>query len=126
MKKKTIKVKRKIVKSKKKLVKRKVKKAVILKRKKKRKKVFMGDIYSILNKAQFGKKKVTFATSLQDGPTIENLIKNIELKYDKVEMKTQVVFTLYPGEKKYEEEDDDVLCLEIMDDEIPDIGQIFG
>jgi len=90
-----------------------------------RKKILMEDIYSIINKAQFGKRKITFVTDLADAPTIENNIKDVELKYDKVEMKTQVVFTLYPNEKKYDEVMD-TIHFDIMDDEIPDIGQIFG
>ena len=154
--KKTTKVKKKVVKSKnKKVVKKKVSNKKILTKNKKtltktakkkktltktvknkktlkrkirktrktRKRICMEDIYSILNKVQFGKKNVTFATDLIDAPTIENNIKDSELRYNKVEMKTQVVFTLYPDENRKEE---DILCLEILDDEIPDIEQIFG
>ncbi len=122
------KVKKKVVKSKKKIIKKKVRKRKkITKRKvrkrKKRKKISMEDIYSIINKVQFGKKRITFATEITDAPTIENNIKDVDLKYNKIEMKTQVVFTLHPNDIEYEE---DVLHLEIMDDEIPDIGQIFG
>ena len=49
----------------------------------------------------------------------------VHLEYDQVEMQTQVVFTLYPNDHKYDDEMD-ILHFEIMDDEIPDIGQIFG
>ena len=114
--------KRKTLTKKKKTLTKTVKKKKTVKRKK-RKKICMEDIYSILNKVQFGKKNVTFSTDLIDAPTIENNIKDSELKYNKVEMKTQVVFTLYPDENRNEE---DILCLEMMDDEIPDIEQIFG
>lgn len=142
--KKAVKVKKKIVKSRKKSKKKAVKKRLLekkatkkkvrrkkkvaLKRKKKkrqrRKKISMEDIYVILNKVQIGKKKITFASSIDDAPTIENTIRDVELRYNKIEMKTQVVFTIYPGENDYEEED--IMILEIMDDEIPEIGQIFG
>ena len=136
-KKKTLKVKKKVVKSKKKkqkkvAVKKTVKKKIIQKKNKvvkktkkrtRKKKIFMKYIYNIINKAQFGKKRVIFATSIEEAPVIENNFKDVELKYDKVEMKTQVVFTLYPNNRKREE---DLLELESMDDEIPDIGQIFG
>jgi hypothetical protein len=121
-------VKKAVKKSSKKVKKatKKVKKLATKKKKrKKRKKILMEDIYSIINKVQFGKRKVVFVTSLIDAPTIENNIKDSELKYDKVEMKTQVVFTMYPNDKKYDEEINDI-HFEIMDDEIPDIGQIFG
>jgi len=106
----------------KKILKKTLKNKKTLKRKT-RKRIRMEDIYSILNKVQFGKKNVVFATELIDAPTIENNIRDSELRYDKVEMKTQVVFTLYPDENRNEE---DILCLEMLDDEIPDIEQIFG
>jgi len=132
VKKKTVKVKKKTVKYKKKTVKKKavkkkVKKKAVKKKVKKRrrkKKILMEDIYVILNKVQINKKKVIFITELEDAPTIENKIKDVELRYKKVEMKTQVVFTVYPNDTDYE--DDYVLRLEILDDEIPDIDQIFG
>ena len=138
--KKTSKVKRKTVRCKKKTTKKKVakkkkkkttKKKVVKKKKKKtkkrvkRKKLLMEDIYAIINKVQFGKKKITFVTELTEAPIIENNIKDVDLEYKKVEMKTQVVFTLYPNDEKYEDEMDN-LHFDIMDDEIPDIGQIFG
>ena len=85
----------------------------------------MEDIYAIINKVQFDKKKITFVTDLIEAPTIENNIKNVELKYDKIDMKTQVVFTIHPNDQKYEDEMDS-MHFDIMDDEIPDIGQIFG
>jgi hypothetical protein len=133
VKKKTVKkkvVKKKVVKKKavkKKAVKKtKKKKAVKKTRKyKKRKKILMEDIYAIINKVQFGKKKITFVTELAEAPTIENNIRDVGLDYKKVEMKTQVVFTIHPNDEKYEDEMDN-LHFDIMDDEIPDIGQIFG
>jgi len=130
-KKKTVKktVKKKITKkkvSKKKVVKKKTSKKKTVKRKKykRRKKILMEDIYAIINKAQIGKKKIVFVSEIIDACTIENTIKDAELEYDKIDMKTQVAFTLYPNEYSFDEED--VLKLEIMDDEIPEIGQIFG
>ena len=138
-KKKTVKnkvVKKKAVKKKvkkKKAVKKKVKKKTVKKKKKtvkrakkrrRKKKILMEDIYVILNKVQINKKKVIFVTELDDAPTIENKIRDVDLRYKKVEMKTQVVFTVYPNDTEYE--DDYILRLEILDDEIPDIDQIFG
>ncbi len=139
IKKKTTKVKKKVVRlkkkkttAKKKTVKKKAgkkrrKKKVVRKKKKTRsrkKKISMEDIYSILNKVQIGKKKIIFASYMVDAPTIENNIKDVDLTYRKVEMKTQVVFTVYPNDVQYD--DDHMIKLEIMDDEIPDIDQIFG
>jgi hypothetical protein len=123
-------VKKKVVKKKvvkKKVVKKKAKKKAKKKTRKykKRKKILMEDIYAIINKVQFGKRKITFVTELAEAPTIENNIRDVGLKYDKVDMKTQVVFTIHPNDEKYEDEMDN-LHFDIMDDEIPDIGQIFG
>jgi len=131
IKKKTVKAKKKTVKSKKRKVTKKATKKKAVKKKatkkkgkrKRRKRISMEDIYSIINKVQFGKKKIIFATSLTEAPTIENNIKDVELRYEKVEMKTQVVFTLHPNKNSPEE---DILRLEVMEDEIPDIDQIFG
>ena len=81
-------------------------------------------IYAILNIVQLGKQNIVFATDLVDAPTIEYNVKDVDLKYDKVEMKTQVVFTVYPNDTQYD--DDYILKLEMLDDEIPDIDQIFG
>lgn len=94
------------------------------KTRRRKKKISMEDIYSILNKVQIGKKKVIFASHMVDAPTIENNIKDVDLVYRKVEMKTQVVFTVYPNNTQYDE--DHMIKLEIMDDEIPDVDQIFG
>jgi hypothetical protein len=119
-------VKKKI--AKKKVVKKKTKKKKAVKKTrkyKKRKKILMEDIYAIINKVQFGKKKITFVTELAEAPTIENNIRDVGLDYNKVEMKTQVVFTIHPNDEKYEDEMDSI-HFDIMDDEIPDIGQIFG
>jgi len=132
IKKKTTKVKKKTVKLKKVVKKKTVKNKAVKKKKSKnvkktrrrKKKILMEDIYAILNKVQVGKKKITFATDIKDAPIIENNIKDVELKYKKAEMRTQVVFTIYPNDTEYE--DDHMLKLEIMDDEIPDIDQIFG
>lgn len=120
--------KKKVVKKKKKTVKKKTKKKKAVKKTrkyKKKKRILMEDIYAIINKVQFGKKKIIFVTDLEEAPTIENNIRDVGLDYNKVEMKTQVVFTIHPNDEKYEDEMDN-LHFDIMDDEIPDIGQIFG
>lgn len=93
-------------------------------KRKQRKKVTMDELYSIINKAQLGKKKIIFACNIIDVQPIEHIIKDSEIKYDKKELKTQAVFILFPSENmKYEEAVLDQI--EIMDDEIPDADQIF-
>ena len=138
--KKTKKVKKKIVKKKKRTVKesarkgsvskQKIRKAIksILKEKKKtkkrvkRKKISMEDCYKILNKVQLNKKKVTFATTIEESDVIENVIRDLDLKYDKTNMKTQSVFTIYPNE---EDQNSSIFDIEYLEDEIPVDGQIF-
>jgi len=116
-------VKKKAVK--KKAVKKKAKKTVkkkVVKRKRKIK-IKMEDVYKILNKVQIEKKRITFAMFIEDSGTAENIIKDVELRYDKKIMKTQAVFTIYPNEG---EDELDILDIDYLEDEIPEEGQIFG
>jgi hypothetical protein len=92
----------------------------------KRGRVSMEDLYLIFNKAQLGGKKITFTIALSECPTVENMIRDAEIKYEKVEMKTQAVFTLFPSEKEIV--DEAVLKhLEIYEDEDedPNVGMLF-
>ena len=140
---KTKKVKKKVVKSKKKVVKKKttrkktVKKKVVkkstkkkttkkkvAKKRRKKKKINMEEFYKALNKVQIQKKKVTFAPAvIEDAEVIEHIVKDVGLEYDKVIMKTQTVFTLYPdmSDPNYE-----ILDVDYLDDEIIEDGEIFS
>jgi len=113
------KVKTKKVKSKKKTVKKASKKKLKRKRKKK---ITMDDVYKNLNKVQINRKKITFAMFIDEATVAENIIKDTNLKYNKIVMKTQTVFTVYP--KKDDELD--ILEIDYLEDEIPEEGQIFG
>lgn len=92
------------------------------KKKRRKKKITMEDFYCIVNKVQMKKKNVTFCVALDESQVIENIVKDLRLEYSKVEMKTQVIFTLSPTleEKSYE-----MLKIEYLDDEIVEEGQIF-
>ena len=143
-KKKSLQAKRKIVKSKTKAAKKKSsKKAKVVKKSSKktgrtkrkaakkkatkrtvRKKISMEDLYPIINKVQMGGKKVVFAVSLSDCPVVENTLRDAMIEYDKVEMKTQSVYTLHPKERELIE--DAILeNLEVFEDENPDIDLLF-
>lgn len=115
--------KKKLVK-KKKITKKKLVKKKVLKKKKrvKRKKISMEDFYRILNRVQINKKEASFATNIIEADMVENIIKDVGIKYVKIDMKTQTVFTLFP-----KEEDDDCFITDIdyLDDEIAEEGQIF-
>ena len=111
--------KKKVVKNKKK---RKSKKK---KRRKKRKKFLMKDLYPILNKVQLKRKTVTFVTELIEAAIVENTIKDLELVYSKKEMKTQVEFTVKPNKENIFKDEEELLDIEYLDDEIPELDQIF-
>jgi len=92
-----------------------------LKRKRK-KKMTMDDVYKILNKVQINRKKITFAMFIEEAAVAENIIRDTELKYNKIVMKTQTVFTVYPRK----DDELDILEIDYLEDEIPEEGQIFG
>jgi hypothetical protein len=127
VKKKVKKVVKKAVKVKANKVKSKKKKKVVkkTKRKKRRKKklINMEEFYKILNKVQLKKRSVTFAISLDKEEVVEHIIKDVDLKYDKVSMKTQAVFTLHPNKDDIEY---DMMETDYLDDEIVEEGQIFS
>ena len=110
--------------TKKKTVKKKKKKAAkkVVKRKRK-KKVTMDDVYKIVNKVQIDKKKITFAMFVDEAIAAENVIRDVDLKYDKSVMKTQTVFTIHPRD---DDDELDILDIDYLEDEIPEEGQIFG
>jgi len=127
MKKKTLKVKNKIVKYKtKKKVKKKKKiiKKIKVKRKR-RKKFLMKDLYPLLNRVQLKRKTIKFVTETIESAIVENTIKDLGLIYSKKEMKTQVEFTVKPNEEDIFNSEEDILDIEYLDDEIPEIDQIF-
>ena len=103
----------------------KVKKSYKTRRKsKKNKRIVMEEIYSIINRVQLGDKEYSFSASLEDAYTFENMIRDTGLKYKKSELNTKVNFVLYPP-KDRQEDIDIVDHLEILEDEIPDVDQIF-
>ena len=104
---------------------KKVKRSYKTRRKfKKKKKIIMEEIYSIINRVQLGDKEYSFSASLEDAYTFENMIRDTGLKYKKSELNTKVNFILYPP-KDRQEDIDIVDHLEILEDEIPDVDQIF-
>ncbi len=129
-KKKVVKKKKKVVKKKKKINKKKVigkkkKRKTTKKKRKRRKKFLMKDLYPILNKVQLKRKPVTFVTELIEADIVENTIKYLELIYSKKEMKTQVEFTVKPNKENIFKDEEELLDIEYLDDEIPELDQIF-
>ena len=85
----------------------------------------MKDLYPILNKVQLKRKTVTFVTELIEAAIVENTIKDLELVYSKKEMKTQVEFTVKPNKENIFKDEEELLDVEYLDDEIPELDQIF-
>lgn len=124
MKKKTVKVKRKKVKytKSKKTTKKKV---VHKKKRKRRKKMKLEDLYPILNKVQMTGKPTSFVVKFVDAAVIENTIKDLGLSYRRNDMKTQVEFSIKANEYTMIDMEDELMEIEYLDDEIPEIGEIF-
>ena len=124
------KIKTKLAKKKKKKISKKkysVKKKRSAKKKKKRpykiaKKLSMDEIYRIINKVQIGGKKAQFAVSTANAVIVENVIKDLNLKFNRVNLKTKVSFVIHPSER-FEEEV--VFDLDFLEDEILEDGQLF-
>jgi len=120
MAKKTKKVKKNTVQSVKPVHKKKA--GGIVKKRKKRVRVSMDNIYGILNKAQLSRKKTVFAVGNEDVDVVENIVKDVNLKYNLVRMKTQSVFTI---EAQEEVDNFDTVNVEYLDDELVEDGQVF-
>lgn len=118
--KKTLKAKKKEIQSKSNKVSKKNKKKII----NNNKKIKMDNIYTIINKAQLGKSQVVFSASVDDSHTIENTIIDADIKYKKENLKTKVVFTLYPCDRE-EKEDALLERIELFEDEFPDEDFLF-
>ena len=88
-------------KNKKKIVKKKtsnIKKQKIIKKKKK-KRINIDDISKIINKAQLSKKEISFTIDKDNSYVAENIIKDVELKYNKRDFKFCTFFTIFANEK---------------------------
>ena len=121
----------------KKQIKKIKKKKKSVKRRRKNKKITMEEIYKILNRAQFAKKEQIFSVNFDDAETIENIIKDLQLKYNRNNLKTKVNFIIYPSIKNHDEANDvfddnsdesniyKLLDLEPLSDEIIEDGQCF-
>lgn len=81
-----------------------------------------------LNKVQIKNKQQKFKTNVKNEKTLENIIKDVDLKYDKKKTKTKVEFIIYPNNKAEKRDyfanllDAD---MQFYNDEIPEDGQIF-
>jgi len=89
-------------KNKKKIVKIKKKTSNIKKQKKikkKKKRINIDDISKIINKAQLSKKEISFTIDKDNSYVAENIIKDVELKYNKRDFKFCTFFTIFANEK---------------------------
>ena len=130
-------MKKKSVKSKKKLKKKKSSNVLFKKQKKRRSKKTvktrkhrvkyqMKDLYPFLNRVQLYRETVVFVTEIDEAAIVENTIKDLGLIYNRKDMKTRVEFTVKPNEIDVFGDEDDLLDIEYLDDEIPEIDDIFS
>lgn len=102
---------------------RKVKKNDVKSKPTKKRQINMENIYKTLNQVQMDKKKKTLKIQKENVQTIENIIKDLDLEYEKKVGKKIVTFNLKPIDNN---DDLDFLDIEYLEDEIPPEGQIFG
>ena len=106
------------------MVKKKIKKEEIVKTVKNQKKT-IDDVFQIINKVQLDKEEIKFSVCIDDSCVVEHIIKDVELKYNRIDLKTKVNFILFPNEENYDEEEFDIFDLDILSDEILEDGQCF-
>lgn len=120
---------KKVVERKKVTKKKAVKKKVVRKKRRKKRltraKLLMTDIYPILNRVQIKGRTEVFVSEMEEADTIENTLKDLELRYLRRDMKRQVEFTVRPNKNNQLNNEEDLLDIEYLDDEIPEPGQIF-
>ena len=103
-----------------------IKKKVITRKKRRKKRIQMDDIYKIVNKVQTNKKKKSFTAELNDQATIENIIIDAGLTYDKICQKTQTTFIVHPNMEDDTQIDiDSEMEIEYLNDEIIEDGEAF-
>jgi len=79
----------------------------------------------IISRVQLDKEEMKFSVSLDDASVAENIIKDAELEYERINLITKVNFILFPNEENYDEEEFDINELDILSDEMLEPGQCF-
>tara|TARA_Y100000310_G_C20407925_1_gene680549 strand:+ start:304 stop:690 length:387 start_codon:yes stop_codon:yes gene_type:complete len=86
------------------------------------KKLEMDDIYRIINKVQIGQQKSSFAVDIDYAVVVENVLRDLNLYYERNDLKTKIIFCVHPPEIQ---EEDIVFDLDFFEDEILEEGQLF-
>jgi hypothetical protein len=99
-------------------------------KKKKRKykvarKLEMDDIYRIINKVQIGRQKSSFAVDTDYAVLVENVLRDLDLFFERSDLKTKTMFCVHPPEISEDEEEDIVFDLDFLEDEVLEEGQLF-
>lgn len=81
------------------------------------------EIYGIINHVQTSLEKCSFLSETLDAITIENILKDSDIIYQKIAEKTGIRFNLSIVKKKIS--DDYFNFDEDMEDELPEEGQCF-
>ena len=112
-------------------VKKKIAKKKITKKRKTKKRQYnvlkklgMDDIYKILNKVQISRKVARFSVEHDDAATIENVILDLKIPFERKNLKTKTVFVVSPGPDQ-EDEEIEFEGIEFFEDELVESGKIF-
>lgn len=94
------------------------------KKRKKKKKNPLEQLYAALYQAQIGNEGATYVSDTEEVPTVENIIKDSNVKFEKRFEKNKVIYVLFPQER---EKIEDLLLdhLDIYEDEKPDGDYLF-
>ena len=88
------------------------------------KKLSMDDIYKVINRVQLSRKESKFSVEIAEAATIENVIKDLEMPYERIDLKTKITFIIFPGPEIEEEEEID-FDMEFFRDEQVEDGKLF-
>lgn len=87
--------------------------------------IAIDEVYRLINRVQLNKKEVHFFLTPEDAVVADNVIRDLQLKYDKRELKTRVGFTIYPNPEEAVDETATDIDIDFFADEIPENGDIF-
>ncbi len=87
--------------------------------------ISIDEVYRLINRVQLNKKEVHFFLTPDDAVVADNVIRDLQLKYDKKELKTRIGFTIYPNPEDAIDETATDIDIDFFADEIPESGQLF-
>ena len=87
--------------------------------------ITLDEVYRLINRVQVNRKEVHFLLSQEDSVIANNVLRDLDLKYDIKDFKGKVQFTIYPKPEEEGEEKSVNIEVDFFADEIPESGQLF-